>query len=109
MNSNANRPATPNEFLQNFPNLKRVKSIGKSKCYRNIIFIALYSCFKKQIIFTDRVQLDLTNIPKIFLTPNLDLSQKDNFYAVFPFVKGGLLSKEINIVMHVKQMQEKVH
>lgn len=83
MNSNANRPATPNEFLQNFPNLKRVKSI-------------------------DRVQLDLTNIPKIFLTPNLDLSQKDNFYAVFPFVKGGLLSKEINIVMHVKQMQEKL-
>ena len=83
MNSNANRPTTPNELLQNFPNLKKVKSL-------------------------DRMQFDLTSIPKIFLTPNLDLSQKDNFYAVFPFAKGGLLSKECNIVMHVKQMQEKL-
>lgn len=29
MNSNANRPTTPNELLQNFPNLKKVKSLGK--------------------------------------------------------------------------------
>ncbi|XP_031829254.2 VPS54 subunit of GARP complex scat [Nomia melanderi] len=83
MNSNANRPTTPNELLQNFPNLKKVKCL-------------------------DRVQFDLTNIPKIFLTPNLDLSQKDNFYAVFPFTKNGLLNEDSNIVMHVKQMQEKL-
>ncbi|XP_076245254.1 VPS54 subunit of GARP complex scat [Calliopsis andreniformis] len=83
MNSNVNRPTTPNELLQNFPNLKKVKSL-------------------------DRMQFDLTSIPKVFLTPNLDLSQKDNFYAVFPFVKSGLLSKESNIVIHVKTMQEKL-
>lgn len=29
MNSNVNRPTTPNELLQNFPNLKKVKSLGK--------------------------------------------------------------------------------
>lgn len=29
MNSNANRPTTPNELLQNFPNLRKVKSLGK--------------------------------------------------------------------------------
>jgi len=57
---------------------------------------------------SDRLQFDLTNIPKIFLVPNLDLSQKDNFDAVFPFAKDGLLTEECNIVMHVKQMQEKV-
>ncbi|XP_033322468.2 VPS54 subunit of GARP complex scat [Megalopta genalis] len=83
MNSNANRPTTPNELLQNFPNLRKVKC-------------------------SDRMQFDLTNIPKIFLTPNLDLSQKDNFYAVFPFTKNGLLNEDSNIVMHVKQMQEKL-
>ncbi|XP_043257225.1 vacuolar protein sorting-associated protein 54 isoform X2 [Colletes gigas] len=83
MNSNANRPTTPNELLQNFPNLRKVKSL-------------------------DRMQYDLANVPKVFLTPNLDLSQKDNFYAVFPFVKGGLLNEESNIVIYVKQMQEKL-
>ncbi|KOC70138.1 Vacuolar protein sorting-associated protein 54 [Habropoda laboriosa] len=83
MNSNANRPTTPNELLQNFPNLRKVKSI-------------------------DRMQFDLSNIPKIFLTPNLDLSQKDNFYAVFTFAKNGLLNEDSNIVVHVKQMQEKL-
>ncbi|XP_018370917.1 PREDICTED: vacuolar protein sorting-associated protein 54 [Trachymyrmex cornetzi] len=83
MNLNANKPTTPNELLQNFPNLKKVKSL-------------------------DRLQFDLTNIPKIFLVPNLDLSQKDNFDAVFPFAKDGLLTEECNIVMHVKQMQEKL-
>lgn len=60
-------------------------------------------------MFADRMQFDLANVPKVFLTPNLDLSQKDNFYAVFPFVKGGLLNEESNIVIHVKQMQEKVY
>jgi vacuolar protein sorting-associated protein 54 len=28
MNSNASRPTTPNELLQNFPNLRKVKSLG---------------------------------------------------------------------------------
>ncbi|EFN76174.1 Vacuolar protein sorting-associated protein 54 [Harpegnathos saltator] len=83
MNSNANRPTTPNELLQNFPNLRKVKSL-------------------------DRLQFDLASIPKIFLVPALDLSQKDNFDAVFPFAKDGLLTEECNIVMHVKQMQEKL-
>ncbi|XP_014471073.1 PREDICTED: vacuolar protein sorting-associated protein 54 isoform X2 [Dinoponera quadriceps] len=83
MNSNANRPTTPNELLQNFPNLRKVKSL-------------------------DRLQFDLASIPKIFLVPSLDLSQKDNFDAVFPFAKDGLLAEECNIVMHVKQMQEKL-
>lgn len=83
MNSNVNRPTTPNELLQNFPNLRKVKSL-------------------------DRMQFDLSNIPKIFLTPNLDLSQKDNFYAVFPFAKNGFLNEDSNIVVHVKQMQEKL-
>lgn len=54
------------------------------------------------------MQFDLSNIPKIFLTPNLDLSQKDNFYAVFPFTKNGLLNEDSSIVINVKQMQEKV-
>nr|XP_034181848.1 vacuolar protein sorting-associated protein 54 isoform X2 [Osmia lignaria] len=83
MNSSVNAPTTPNELLQTFPNLRKVKSL-------------------------DRVQFDLSSIPKIFLTPNLDLSQKDNFYAVFPFAKSGLLNEDSNIVMHVKQMQEKL-
>ncbi|KAG7204995.1 hypothetical protein KM043_005380 [Ampulex compressa] len=83
MNTSVNRPTTPNELLQNFPNLRKVKSL-------------------------DRMQFDLTNIPKIFLTPNLDLSQKENFNAVFPFAKAGLLTDEYNIVTHVKQMQEKL-
>uniref|UniRef100_V9IDF4 Vacuolar protein sorting-associated protein 54 n=1 Tax=Apis cerana TaxID=7461 RepID=V9IDF4_APICE len=83
MNLNANRPITPNELLQNFPNLRKVKPL-------------------------DRMQFDLSNIPKIFLTPNLDLSQKDNFYAVFPFTKSGLLNEDSNIVINVKQMQEKL-
>lgn len=55
------------------------------------------------------MQFDLSNIPKIFLIPNLDLSQKDNFYAVFPFAKNGLLNEDSNIVLNVKQMQEKVY
>ncbi|CAK9832874.1 Vacuolar protein sorting-associated protein 54 [Anthophora retusa] len=83
MNSNVNRPTTSNELLQNFPNLRKVKSL-------------------------DRMQIDLSNIPKIFLTPNLDLSQKDNFYAVFTFAKNGLSNEDSNIVVHVKQMQEKL-
>ncbi|XP_003705328.2 VPS54 subunit of GARP complex scat [Megachile rotundata] len=83
MNSSITTPATPNELLQTFPNLRKVKSL-------------------------DRMQFDLSSIPKIFLTPNLDLSQKDNFYAVFPFAKNGLLNEESNIVMNVKQMQEKL-
>ncbi|XP_029041161.1 vacuolar protein sorting-associated protein 54 [Osmia bicornis bicornis] len=83
MNSSVNAPTTPNELLQTFPNLRKVKSL-------------------------DRVQFDLSSIPKIFLTPNLDLSQKDNLYAVFPFAKSGLLNEDSNIVMHVKQMQEKL-
>lgn len=36
MNLNANRPITPNELLQNFPNLRKVKPLGK-----NNIFILL--------------------------------------------------------------------
>ncbi|CAL7949075.1 unnamed protein product [Xylocopa violacea] len=83
MNSNVNKSGTPNELLQNFPNLRKVKSL-------------------------DRTQFDLSNISKIFLTPNLDLSQKDNFYAVFPFAKNGLLNEDSNIVIHMKQMQEKL-
>ncbi|XP_076749505.1 VPS54 subunit of GARP complex scat [Xylocopa sonorina] len=83
MNSNVNKSSTPNELLQNFPNLRKVKSL-------------------------DRTQFDLSNISKIFLTPNLDLSQKDNFYAVFPFAKNGLLNEDSNIVIHMKQMQEKL-
>ncbi|XP_071860151.1 VPS54 subunit of GARP complex scat [Bombus fervidus] len=83
MNSNANKSTIPNELLQNFPSLRKVKSL-------------------------DQMQFDLSNIPKIFLIPNLDLSQKDNFYAVFPFAKNGLLNEDSNIVMNVKQMQEKL-
>jgi len=60
------------------------------------------------IFALDRVQFDLASIPKIFLMPSLDLSQRDNFDAVFPFAKDGLLTEECNIVLHVKQMQEKV-
>lgn len=83
MNSSASRPNTPNELLQTFPNLRRVKSL-------------------------DRSQFDLSNVPKIFLTPHLDLSQRENFEAVFPFTKEGLLDKEYNVVSNVKQMQEKL-
>lgn len=83
MNSNANKSTISNELLQNFPSLRKVKSL-------------------------DQMQFDLSNIPKIFLIPNLDLSQKDNFYAVFPFAKNGLLNEDSNIVMNVKQMQEKL-
>jgi len=60
------------------------------------------------IFALDRLQFDLANIPKIFLMPSLDLSQRNNFDAVFPFAKDGLLTEECNIVLHVKQMQEKV-
>jgi hypothetical protein len=60
------------------------------------------------IFALDRLQFDLASIPKIFLMPSLDLSQRDNFDAVFPFAKNGLLTEECNIVLHVKQMQEKV-
>ncbi|XP_043498627.1 vacuolar protein sorting-associated protein 54 [Polistes fuscatus] len=77
------RPTIPNELSQNFPNLRRIKS-------------------------QDQSQFGLSNIPKIFLTPNLDLSQKENFEAVFPFTKEGLLDKEYNVVSHVEQMQEKL-
>lgn len=35
MNLNANRPITPNELLQNFPNLRKVKPLGKN----NIVYI----------------------------------------------------------------------
>lgn len=73
---------------------------------RSAIKIILKNC---NVFFaSDRLQFDLASIPKIFLVPALDLSQKDNFDAVFPFAKDSLLTEECNIVMHVKQMQEKV-
>ncbi|XP_023287854.1 vacuolar protein sorting-associated protein 54 [Orussus abietinus] len=81
MSSTSTRPVSPNEFLQNFPNLKKVKLLERS-------------------------QFDLSSIPKIFLSQNLDLSRRDNFEAVFPFTKEGLLDKDGNVVVHVKLMQE---
>lgn len=83
MNSNSNKPTSPNELLQNFPNLRKVKALERS-------------------------QFDLASIPKIFLSPNLDLSQRDNFNAVFPFAKEGLLDEGGNVVVHAKLMQEKL-
>lgn len=58
-------------------------------------------------MFTDS-QFDLSTIPKIFLIPNLDLSRRENFDEVFAFSKNGLLGEGKQIVMNVKQMQEKV-
>ncbi|XP_012253951.2 vacuolar protein sorting-associated protein 54 isoform X2 [Athalia rosae] len=83
MNTNSNKPTSPNELLQNFPNLRKVKSLERS-------------------------QFDLTSIPKIFLVPHLDLAQKENFNAVFPFAKEGLLDEGGNIASHAKLMQEKL-
>lgn len=60
------------------------------------------------LLFTDRSQYDLSNIPKIFLSPNLDLSKKENFEDVFAFSKDGLLNEGNKMVLNVKQMQEKV-
>lgn len=60
------------------------------------------------MILSDRSQFDLSNIPKIFLIPNLDLSKKENFEDVFAFSKDGLLNEGNKIVTNVKQMQEKV-
>ncbi|XP_066592253.1 vacuolar protein sorting-associated protein 54 isoform X2 [Prorops nasuta] len=83
MNTNITKPNSSTDLLQNFPNLRKVKTI-------------------------DRMQFDLSSIPKIFLTPNLELAQKSNFNEVFPFAKDGLLGENCDIVVHVKQMQEKL-
>ncbi|XP_046587056.1 vacuolar protein sorting-associated protein 54 isoform X1 [Neodiprion lecontei] len=83
MNTNSNNSTSPNELLQNFPNLRKVKSLERS-------------------------QFDLSSIPKIFLMPHLDLAQKENFLAVFPFAKEGLLDEDGNTASHAKLMQEKV-
>ncbi|XP_015608424.1 vacuolar protein sorting-associated protein 54 [Cephus cinctus] len=83
MNSNPNRPTSPNELLQNFPNLRKVKMLEHS-------------------------QFDLASIPKIFLSPTLDLSRRDDFDAVFPFAKEGLLDEGGNVVTSAKHMQEKL-
>lgn len=40
MNLNANRPITPNELLQNFPNLRKVKPLGKNNI--SILLIKYY-------------------------------------------------------------------
>lgn len=43
MNSNVNRPTTPNELLQNFPNLRKVKSIGKDNIFHRIMILLLHN------------------------------------------------------------------
>lgn len=40
INLNANRPITPNELLQNFPNLRKVKPLGKNNI--SILLIKYY-------------------------------------------------------------------
>lgn len=56
----------------------------------------------------ERAQFDLSNIPKIFLSPSLDLSKRVDFEAVFPFAKNGLKNEGGTVAMHASQMQEKV-
>ncbi|XP_058809488.1 vacuolar protein sorting-associated protein 54 isoform X2 [Phymastichus coffea] len=91
LNANANLPPSlPHELLQNFPNLRKVKTFTSSNDPM------------------DRSQFDLSSIPKIFLNPNLELSKKTNFYEVFAFSKEGLLGEGKNISHNVKQMQEKL-
>ncbi|KAF7996326.1 hypothetical protein HCN44_001958 [Aphidius gifuensis] len=51
---------------------------------------------------------DLASIPKIFLSPGLDLSKRDNFETIFPFTKDGLLNNDKNVVVHVATEQEKL-
>lgn len=58
--------------------------------------------------FSENSQYDLSVIPKIFFTPDLDLSRRENFNTIFPFSKDGLLKEGSNIVINVKQEQEKV-
>ncbi|XP_033216435.1 vacuolar protein sorting-associated protein 54 [Belonocnema kinseyi] len=89
MNSSLNRPTSPNELSQNFPNLRKVKSPANNGP-------------------TDRTQFDLARIPKIFLSPNLDLSKKENFDAVFPFAKDGLFDHSGNVSIHARTMQEQL-
>ena len=59
-------------------------------------------------ICADRSQLDLDGIPKIFLSPNFDLSKKENFDAVFSIAKDDLFDKSGNVSSHAKVMQEQV-
>ncbi|CAG2061936.1 unnamed protein product, partial [Timema podura] len=63
MNASSPKSTSHNELLQHFPNLKAVRSLDKNQ------------------------QFDVSNIPKIFLQPNLDLSKEENFNAVYPFSK----------------------
>lgn len=86
MNANTNRPNSPNETSpSSLSNLRKSKSSLERSS-----------------------QFDLASIPKIFLSPNLDLSRRDNFETVFPFTKDGLLNVGGNVVVHVKLLQEKV-
>ncbi|XP_014216228.1 vacuolar protein sorting-associated protein 54 [Copidosoma floridanum] len=91
LNSISNLPSTSSyKLLQNFPNLRKVRAISSSNGP------------------IEHSQFDLSNIPKIFLNPNLELSKKENFDQVFAFSKEGLLGEGRNIVSNVKQMQEKL-
>ena len=85
MNANTNRPNSPHETTQVSLNSRKSKSLAERSS-----------------------QFDLASIPKIFLSPNLELSRRDNFETVFPFTKDGLLNVGSSIVVHVKLMQEKV-
>ncbi|GLH01415.1 Vacuolar protein sorting-associated protein 54 [Gryllus bimaculatus] len=60
LNANTSKPSSHNELLQHFPNLRASRAL-------------------------DKTHFDLSNIPKIFLQQNLDLSNPDTFNAVFPF------------------------
>ncbi|KAK0161271.1 hypothetical protein PV327_009758 [Microctonus hyperodae] len=51
-------------------------------------------------------QFDLSSIPIIYLSPNLDLSNRKNFENIFPFTKDGLLNSGCDIVNNVKKQQE---
>lgn len=90
MNSNLNRSTSPNELLQNFPNLRKTKSLPTTNGP------------------TERSQFDLANIPKIFLSPHLDLSKKENFDAVFSFAKDGLFDHSGNVSVQAKIIQEQL-
>jgi vacuolar protein sorting-associated protein 54 len=41
-----------------------------------------------KIQFAEKNQADVDSIPKTFLQPNFDLSRRETFYEVFPFVGG---------------------
>ncbi|XP_047119390.1 vacuolar protein sorting-associated protein 54 [Schistocerca piceifrons] len=62
INSIASKPNSHAELLQHFPNLRAKSSIEK-------------------------IQLDVSGIPKIFLQPNFDLTVEETFNSVFPFTK----------------------